>query len=128
MPRREKEKETRALVEKTKVKDQVQFQSKRRRRIFQCYNCRKYDHYAKQCQGSQKRKHHASTADVDEDAPPKRSRNDDHTKFFISALAGMVPTTSDTWLIDSGASRHMTGYKENLSDLVEKESHLQVVL
>ena len=40
----------------------------------------------------------------------------------------MVPTTSDTWLIDSGASKHMTGYKENLSEVVEKESHLRVVL
>ena len=40
----------------------------------------------------------------------------------------MVPTTSDTWLIDSGASKHMIGYKENLSKAVEKESHLRVVL
>ena len=39
----------------------------------------------------------------------------------------MVPTTSDTWLIDSGASKHMTGYKENLSEVVEKESHLRVL-
>ena len=34
--------------------------------------------------------------------------------IFISALSGTIPTTSDTWLIDSGASRHMIGYKENL--------------
>ena len=40
----------------------------------------------------------------------------------------MVPTISDTWLIDSGASRHMTRYKENLSEVVEKDSHLRVVL
>ena len=40
----------------------------------------------------------------------------------------MVPTTSDTWLIDSGASRHMTGYKQNLSEVIEKDSHLRVVL
>ena len=40
----------------------------------------------------------------------------------------MVPTTSDTWLIDSGASKHMTGYKENLSEVVEKKSYLRVVL
>ena len=40
----------------------------------------------------------------------------------------MVPTTSDTWLINSGASRDMAGYRNNLTNLVEKESHLQVVL
>ena len=48
--------------------------------------------------------------------------------LFISALAGTVPTTSDTWLIESGASKHMIGYKDNLSEVVEKESHLRVVL
>ena len=59
----------------------------------------------------------------------KKQRNEDHTEFFfISSLSGMVPTTSDTWFIDSGASKHMIGYKENLSEVVEKESHLRVVL
>ena len=47
--------------------------------------------------------------------------------FFILALSGTIPTTSDTWLIDSGASRHMIGYKENLLDLINHESHLLVV-
>jgi hypothetical protein len=48
--------------------------------------------------------------------------------FFISSLSGTVPTDSDIWLIDKGSSRHMTGYKEHLTYLVEKESHLHVVL
>jgi hypothetical protein len=39
-----------------------------------------------------------------------------------------VPTNSDIWLIDSGASRHMTEYREHHTDLVEKESRLHVVL
>ena len=46
----------------------------------------------------------------------------------MSTLLGTIHTTSDTWLIDSGASRHMLGYKENLSEVVEKDSHLRVVL
>jgi hypothetical protein len=29
--------------------------------------------------------------------------------FFISALSGTISTSQDTWLIDSGASKHMTG-------------------
>ena len=49
-------------------------------------------------------------------------------EFFISILSSMVPTCNDIWLIDSGASRHMTGYREHLTDLVEKESCLHVVL
>jgi hypothetical protein len=40
----------------------------------------------------------------------------------------MVTIDSDIWLIDSGASRHMNGYREHLTDLVEKESRLHVVL
>jgi hypothetical protein len=40
----------------------------------------------------------------------------------------MVPTDNDIWIIDSGASRHMTGYRDHLIDLVEKESSLHVLL
>jgi hypothetical protein len=40
--------------------------------------------------------------------------------FFISSFSSMVPTSNDVWLINSGASRHMTGYRENLTDLVKK--------
>ena len=91
--------------------------------------CKKYGHYASSCQSYHKRNHEASIVDVEEDHHHKKQKNEDHTKFyFILALSGTVPTTSDTWLIDSGASRHMTGYKENLSEVVEKYSHLHVVL
>ena len=48
--------------------------------------------------------------------------------IFFKVLPGTVPTTSDTWLIDSGAYKHMTRYKENLSEVVDKDSHLRVVL
>ena len=34
----------------------------------------------------------------------------------------------DVWLIDSGASRHLIGYKEALSDLVEKDTNLEIIL
>ena len=39
----------------------------------------------------------------------------------------MVPTGSDIWLIDSCASRHMIGYRDHLTNLVEKESSLHVL-
>jgi hypothetical protein len=61
--------------------------------------------------------------------PPQRDEDiKDEAFFFISALSSTVPTDSDIWLIDNGASRHMTGYREHLVDLVEKESRLHVVL
>jgi hypothetical protein len=40
----------------------------------------------------------------------------------------MIPTDNDIWLIESGASRHMIGYRYHLTDLVEKETNLHVVL
>ena len=32
-----------------------------------CFKCQKYSHYARQCHESKKRKHQASTIDIDED-------------------------------------------------------------
>jgi hypothetical protein len=40
----------------------------------------------------------------------------------------MVPLNENTWLIDSGASRHMTGFRNHLTHFIEKETHLHVVL
>jgi hypothetical protein len=69
----------------------------------------------------------ASIAYVDPE-PHQRDEDIKDEAFFISALSGTVPTNSDIWLIDSGAFRHMTGYRDHLTDLVEKESSLNVVL
>jgi hypothetical protein len=63
------------------------------------------------------------------DGDPPHTRSDPAEEFFfISSLSGTIPTSNNVWLIDSGASRHMTGYKENLTELVEKDSRLHVVL
>jgi hypothetical protein len=48
--------------------------------------------------------------------------------LFISSLLVMVPTDNNTWLIDSGASRNMTVFRDHLTDLVEKETNLHVVI
>jgi hypothetical protein len=94
----------------------------------QCFRCGKYVHIARNCPTRKKGRHHASTAYVDSE-PPRRDEDIKYEAFFfISRLSGTVPIDSDIWLIDSGASRHMTGYREHLTCLVEKESHLHVVL
>ena len=41
---------------------------------------------------------------------------------LVSALFGFVTPGEDTWLIDSGASKHMTGKKTTLSRLEENNS------
>ena len=53
----------------------------------------------------------------------RRTHSTDADYFLLSTLSGTIQTSSNTWLIDSGASRHMTGYQELLSDLAKRESH-----
>lgn len=38
--------------------------------------------------------------------------------MFYSALLSHVSTNPNTWVIDSGASRHITGFKEHLDSLI----------
>ena len=94
----------------------------------QCFICDKYGHIARNCPTKKKGRQHASTVDVDSKPPQRDEEVKDEAFFFISALSGTVPTDSDIWLIDSGASKHMTGYRKHLTDLVEKESRLHAVL
>jgi hypothetical protein len=94
----------------------------------QCFRCDKYGHIARNCPARKKGGQHAFVIDVDS-KPHQRDEDIKYESFFfISTLSGMIPTDSDIWLIGSGASRHMTGYREHLTDLVENESHMHVVL
>jgi hypothetical protein len=47
--------------------------------------------------------------------------------LLVSVLSGTV-SGSGTWLVDSGASRHMTGSQKSLTSLSEEDSGLQVEL
>ena len=40
----------------------------------------------------------------------------------------MIQTSINTWLIDNGASPHMTGYQKLLSDLDKRESNQNIIL
>jgi hypothetical protein len=48
--------------------------------------------------------------------------------YFISALSGSISKSSEIWLVDNGASRHMTGYRSALTDLSERVSSQTVEL
>jgi len=49
--------------------------------------------------------------------------------YLISSLStASPPNTLENWLIDSGASGNFTGYKEAFSNLIEKETNLEIIL
>jgi hypothetical protein len=48
--------------------------------------------------------------------------------ILISALSGSVTPGEDTWLIDSGASKHMTGQRDILSCISKKKFSQKVTL
>ena len=80
-----------------------------------CFSCQKLGHFAKDCKSKKQRgfkgKYHASTA-IEEEF--KRSSSPQEKKkdyLLVSTLSGNIVNNKDTCLVDSGASRHITGYK-----------------
>jgi hypothetical protein len=64
------------------------------------------------------KRHHARAVE-DEEPPMKMFKENIEDYVLISALSGSVSHGEDTWLIDSGASKHMTGQRNILSSLTE---------
>ena len=58
----------------------------------------------------------------------RKTRPQGDEDINISTLSGMVLTNDNTWLIDSHASRHMTDFRDHLTNFIEKETHLHVFL
>ena len=72
---------------------------------------------------------HANAAEEEEPTQKKeRNDNSDDEYSLISSLTSMVTHGNDTWLVDSGVSKHMTGYKDYLSTLIKRVSHQEVKL
>ena len=72
---------------------------------------------------------HAAEDNDQEDEERAKKNEDSYEEYvLISALTGSVSPGNDTWLVDSGASKHMTSYKDSLSCPVQKESRQKVML
>ena len=58
-----------------------------------------------------KRRHHAHAAEDDGPSSKRNKQKSDEEYVLISALTGNITHGSNDWLIDSGASKHMTRFK-----------------
>ena len=106
------------------------------------YTCDEKGHYARECprnkSGSHKKKGNKKThhAHIEEDDEPPRKKakeeSDDSSSgeeyVLISALTGTITHGSNDCLIDSGASKHITGFKESFVKLFEHKSPHKVKL
>jgi hypothetical protein len=77
-----------------------------------CFACHKFGHYAGQCPNKNNKQTTASTSVEEFSAKFDK-------KFSLFVCLSMRTTHSDMWYIDSGASRHMTGVREHLTDLTQ---------
>ena len=81
-----------------------------------------------------KNKRHAHLAkdedEEEEERPRKRQAKEEDVEEYVLffALSGSVIPGEDTWIIDSGASKHMIGQNKTLSRLEEKNSPKKVSL
>jgi hypothetical protein len=73
------------------------------------------------------KRHHALEVE-DEEPSAKMLREKIKDYVLISALSGSVTPREDTWLIDSGASKHMAGQRDILSCILEKNISQKVTL
>jgi DNA mismatch repair ATPase MutL len=100
------------------------------------FSCNKLGHFARDCwyrkKNPRKEKHHASTAKDDESKGKQKSPSNEIENrkeyYLVSALSSTVITGPKTWLVDSGASKNMTGYKKILLDFKTKSFVEQVEL
>jgi hypothetical protein len=110
--------------------------SKRDYSKLKCFCSEKLGHLATDCplikEAKERRKnkrHHAHIVEDDE-LVFKRERKEDSDEEYVlvAVLTNSVNYYDETWLVDSGASRHMTGFKDPLSNLTKKDSSHQVKL
>ena len=80
----------------------------------------------KNIRGRITKRHHANLEEEEEEEeeePPKKLAKEEIEEYILFfALSGSMTPGNDTWLNDSGASKHMTCHKKTLSSLEENDS------
>jgi hypothetical protein len=84
-----------------------------------CFNCQKLGHFSYQCsQGKGKRKNNAHATYMEDSTSQKKTREKKYEEYvFISSIIGTITQGSDIFLVDNGASKHMTGFRNSLTNL-----------
>ena len=72
--------------------------------------------------------HGVEDNDQEEEERTKEDEDSCEEYVLISTLIVSVSPGNDTWLVDSGASRHMKGYKDSLFFLEHKDFPHKVIL
>jgi hypothetical protein len=90
---------------------------------FKCFQCHKLGHFASQCPEKKKgnKPQMAASAEIEE-----FSKSFENEFCLIECMANSVST--DIWFVDSGASCHMTGRKEQFSAVQEGGVSLHIEL
>jgi hypothetical protein len=66
---------------------------------------------------------------MEESTPQKKTKESkDEEYVFVSSLTSTITQGSDIWLMDSGAFKHMSGFRSSLTKLTKKSSSLQMEL
>ena len=89
-----------------------------------CFHCQKKGHFIRNCpklRKAHKGKFHVDVVEEKETYKKKseEASGDQETKkkyYLVSAFSGSLKDNAKSWLVDSGASRHMTGNKNVLAD------------
>jgi hypothetical protein len=81
-------------------------------RKVKCFVCKKFKHYAGQCPNRKKKKGGTATREEETYFQTQFQRE---CAFLICFTS--VEMTPSIWYIESGASCHMIGLRENITDL-----------
>ena len=95
-----------------------------------CYTCDEKGHFARDFT-IRKKRHHAHIVEDDEPTNKtfRREKDDSDEEYvLILALTDTISHGSNDWLVDSGASKHMMGYKGSFVNMFEHESPHKVKL
>ena len=93
-------------------------------------------HFAKDCRKPKrrfKRRFQTSTAEKKERKKKKNAKSSEEDEprreyYLISALSGSITNSANSWLVDSGSSKHMTGFCEAPTNYRKKKFTTQVEL